>query len=230
MKKVGIIGGMGPLATADLFEKIIKYTDAKNDQDNIPVLIYSNPQIPDRTKAILNGGKSPVQPLVDTGLVLEKMGAQILCIPCNSAHYFHKQIQDKLDVKLLNMVELTVGNLKEKGYKRVAILGTLSTIKADIYGQYIRDTEIESVHISDELIDQLNYVIYDVVKANDFNKDIGEFLRLLNEMKEIFQVEAFVLACTELPILFERYRIELPSIDPTDILAWEIVKKAKENI
>lgn len=228
MKKVGIIGGMGPLATADLFEKIIKYTNAKSDQENIPVLIYSNPQIPDRTTAILNGGKSPVEELVSTGRVLESMGADLLCMPCNSAHYFHEQIQDHLKAPLLNMVKLTVDYLEKEGFKKVAVLGTLSTIRANIYNDFIDNTNIESIEISDQLIEQLNYVIYDVVKANDFDKDIKEFQNLLRDIMQNEKVDAFILACTELPILFEKYKIDLPSVDPTDILALEIVKKASK--
>lgn len=228
MKKVGIIGGMGPLATADLFEKIIKYANAKSDQENIPVLIYSNPQIPDRTTAILNGGKSPVEELVSTGRVLESMGADLLCMPCNSAHYFHEQIQDHLKAPLLNMVKLTVDYLEKEGFKKVAVLGTLSTIKANIYNDFIDKTNIESIEISDQLIEQLNYVIYDVVKANDFHKDIKEFQDLLRDIMQNEKVDAFILACTELPILFEKYKIDLPSVDPTDILALEIVKKASK--
>ena len=228
MKKVGIIGGMGPLATADLFEKIIKYANAKSDQENIPVLIYSNPQIPDRTTAILNGGKSPVEELVSTGRVLESMGADLLCMPCNSAHYFHEQIQDHLKAPLLNMVKLTVDYLEKEGFKKVAVLGTLSTIRANIYNDFIDNTNIESIEISDQLIEQLNYVIYDVVKANDFDKDIKEFQDLLRDIMQNEKVDAFILACTELPILFEKYKIDLPSVDPTDILALEIVKKASK--
>lgn len=228
MKKVGIIGGMGPLATADLFEKIIKYTNAKSDQENIPVLIYSNPQIPDRTAAILNGGKSPVEELVSTGMVLESMGADLLCMPCNSAHYFHEQIQEHLKAPLINMVKLTVDYLEKEGFKKVAVLGTLSTIKANIYNDFIDKTNIESIEISDQLIEQLNYVIYDVVKANDFDKDIKEFQNLLRDIMQNEKVDAFILACTELPILFEKYKIDLPSVDPTDILALEIVKKASK--
>lgn len=228
MKKVGIIGGMGPLATADLFEKIIKYTNAKSDQENIPVLIYSNPQIPDRTAAILNGGKSPVEELVSTGMVLESMGADLLCMPCNSAHYFHEQIQEHLKAPLINMVKLTVDYLEKEGFKKVAVLGTLSTIRANIYNDFIDKTNIESIEISDQLIEQLNYVIYDVVKANDFDKDIKEFQNLLRDIMQNEKVDAFILACTELPILFEKYKIDLPSVDPTDILALEIVKKASK--
>lgn len=228
MKKVGIIGGMGPLATADLFEKIIKYTNAKSDQENIPVLIYSNPQIPDRTAAILNGGKSPVEELVSTGMVLESMGADLLCMPCNSAHYFHEQIQEHLKAPLINMVKLTVDYLEKEGFKKVAVLGTLSTIRANIYNDFIDNTNIESIEISDQLIEQLNYVIYDVVKANDFDKDIKEFQNLLRDIMQNEKVDAFILACTELPILFEKYKIDLPSVDPTDILALEIVKKASK--
>ena len=161
-------------------------------------------------------------------MVLESMGADLLCMPCNSAHYFHEQIQDHLKAPLLNMVKLTVDYLEKEGFKKVAVLGTLSTIRANIYNDFIDNTNIESIEISDQLIEQLNYVIYDVVKANNFDKDIKEFQNLLRDIMQNEKVDAFILACTELPILFEKYKIDLPSVDPTDILALEIVKKASK--
>ena len=86
-RNIGIIGGMGPLATCDLMEKIIDYTDAASDQEHIHVLVDSNTNIPDRTEAILHGGENPVPEMVKSAWKLESMGADILIMPCNTAHY-----------------------------------------------------------------------------------------------------------------------------------------------
>lgn len=80
-KTIGIIGGMGPLATADLFEKIILHTKAARDQDHLRVLIDSNTNIPDRTAALLHGGDDPTPQLTASAVLLEKMGAQVLIMP-----------------------------------------------------------------------------------------------------------------------------------------------------
>ena len=87
-KTIGILGGMGPLATADLFEKITLLTKAETDRDHIRVYIDSNTNIPDRTAAILNGGADPVPEMADALKHLEQCGADCVIMPCNTAHYF----------------------------------------------------------------------------------------------------------------------------------------------
>ena len=91
-KSIGIIGGMGALATCDLFKKIFDMTDAKSDQEHIHIYIDCNTNIPDRTKALVEGGADPVPELVRSGLRLESMGADVLVMPCNTAHYFYEQL------------------------------------------------------------------------------------------------------------------------------------------
>lgn len=91
-KSIGIIGGMGPLATADLFEKIIHATDAARDQDFPHVIVDCNTDIPDRTAAILSGGEDPVPQLVRSAHALERAGAQVLAMPCNTAHWFYDEL------------------------------------------------------------------------------------------------------------------------------------------
>jgi len=90
-KVVGILGGMGPEATVDLFMKIIKATPAKKDQDHLRIMIDNNPKIPDRTLAILGRGKSPLKQLQETLHNLERAGAEVIAIPCNTAHYYYNE-------------------------------------------------------------------------------------------------------------------------------------------
>ena len=84
-KTIGIIGGMGPLATADLFEKIVGHTKAACDQEHLHVVIDSNTNIPDRTAALLHGGADPLPELTGSARRLEAMGADVLIMPCNTA-------------------------------------------------------------------------------------------------------------------------------------------------
>ena len=93
MKTIGIIGGMGPLSTVHLFERIVLRTKAQKDQDHIRVLIDSNTNIPDRTKAIISDGEDPVRELVNSAKILENSGADFLIMPCNTAHYFIDEIK-----------------------------------------------------------------------------------------------------------------------------------------
>ena len=103
-KIIGIIGGMGPLATVDLFEKITLHTKAQQDQDHLRVLIDSNTNIPDRTAALLHGGEDPVPQLIASATSLEKMGAQVLVMPCNTAHNFYDAVAGAVEVPVLHMI------------------------------------------------------------------------------------------------------------------------------
>jgi aspartate racemase len=103
MKTIGMIGGMGPLATVHLFERIVLRTKAEKDQDHIRIIIDNNTNIQDRTKAILGYGESPVKELVGSAKMLEKSGADFLIMPCNTAHYFIDHIKKNIKIPFINM-------------------------------------------------------------------------------------------------------------------------------
>ena len=106
-KTVGILGGMGPLATADLFRKIITHTRAETDQEHIPVLIDSNTAIPDRTAALLYGGADPMPEMIRSAKRLEAAGADVLVMPCNTAHGYLDRLARQVRIPFLNMIDLT---------------------------------------------------------------------------------------------------------------------------
>ncbi|WP_282926603.1 aspartate/glutamate racemase family protein [Helcococcus kunzii] len=222
-KKIGIIGGVGSLATVDIFNKIVENTFAENDQENIPVLIYNNPKIPDRTKSILHDGESPVEEIVNTGKILEKMGADLLCIPCNTAHYYFNILENSFNVPLLNMIDITVDYVKEKKYKKVCVLGTEGTIKSKIYHNKLLENNIENYIFDNKFLDRLTFIIYDVVKKNNFNIGIGDFENLLKDMANKNDIDVFILGCTELPVVFERFNIDVNYVDPTLLLAKKLI-------
>jgi len=99
MKKLGIIGGMGPLATARLFEMIVEMTKSDSDSGHIRTLIDCNPGVPDRTRAILDGGESPVPEIVKTAKGLIASGAEVLLLACNTSHYYFEDIREQLDAE-----------------------------------------------------------------------------------------------------------------------------------
>ena len=107
-KTIGILGGMGPEATARLFQLIIDHTQADTDEDHIPVIIHNEPRIPDRTEAILGRGPSPLPALIDAAVRLQAAGAQLILMPCHTAHHYHPDIVVHLQVPFLNMIEEVV--------------------------------------------------------------------------------------------------------------------------
>lgn len=217
-KSIGIIGGMGAAATCDLFNKIISMTDAKTDQEHIHILIDCNTNIPDRTKAILGKGEDPVPEMVRSGIRLQSMGANVLVMPCNTAHYFYDKITPFFDIPLLNMLELTAEEIKNRGISKIGLLATDGTIQSGVYHSILREAGIGVLTPStDKQVSVMN-VIYNGIKASNKDIDLTGFYRAIDELFEQ-GAEILILGCTELPLAFEIYRIDRPAIDPTTVLA-----------
>ena len=121
-KVIGILGGMGPLATADLFEKIVLHTVAASDQEHPRVCIDSNTNIPDRTAALLHGGADPTEEMVKSARRLVSIGAQVIAMPCNTAHNFYGAVAASVDVPVLHMIALTRDALLREGVACAALL------------------------------------------------------------------------------------------------------------
>jgi len=224
-KTIGIIGGMGPLATCDLYKKIIENTDAATDNEHIHLLIDSNNTIPDRTRAILSGGESPVPHLSASARRLQDMGADFLVMPCNIAHYFIGEVQSAVSIPLLDMVSETAAELQRIGIKKVGILATEGTLQAGIYDRELSRAGIDFVKPSERERRAIMGMIYDCVKAGDYRYDIAPFRAACERLLED-GAQALVLGCTELPIAFEVFALKYPHVDPTLILARAAVRYA----
>lgn len=217
-KTIGIIGGMGPLATADIFKKIIMNTCAQSDQEHIRVLIDNNTEIPDRTQAILYNGKNPVPQLVKSAVTLWAMGAQILVMPCNTAHYFYNEVKNNVDIPVLNMIELTCEGLKKRNIKKVALLATEGTVNSGIYQKVLKEKMIDFILPDSCEQKTITDLIYKGVKAGNKDFNISDVKKTLeNMMKNGAQV--LILGCTELPVAMEMYKLDYPVCDPTLELA-----------
>lgn len=217
-KTIGIIGGMGPLATADLFAKIIRSTNAASDSEHIHIIVDNDPSIPDRTGFILRGGDSPVESIVRSALLLQNAGAGILAMPCNAAHCFIDQIQARVDIPLLNMIELTARHLKERGVTRAALLAVDGTVRTGIYSQVCKahgiDIALPDARLQREVMD----VIYKGIKAGKTEYDVSALQRGIDGLTED-GAQTVILGCTELPLAAEQYALRGDFTDPTRILA-----------
>ena len=159
-KVVGIIGGMGPGATALLFQKLIDYTDATADSEHIHIIIDNNTSIPDRTAAILAGDDTPAKYICESGKNLEQCGADFLIIPCNTSHYFYDVIQREMNIPVINMIRETAKVCVEKGYSKVGILATTGTCKTHTYDRELQKWGIESIYPDDEGQKKVMEIIY----------------------------------------------------------------------
>lgn len=224
-KTVGIIGGMGPLATADLFSKIILCTHADKDQDHLHVIIDNNTDIPDRTKAILLGGEDPLEQMVLSAHRLQSAGADFLIMPCNTAHYFYGRLKDQVYVPVLNMLEETGLYLRENGITCAGLLATDGTIRSGIYEKALAPYGISLLLPEPEEQEHVMHVIYDGIKAGNPDLDPTGFISTCKKLMEK-GAQTLILGCTELPPAFSLYHIDLPHTDPTLILAEAAVRFA----
>lgn len=223
-KVVGIIGGMGPAATALLFQKMINYTEAKSDNEHIHILIDNNTQIPDRTEAIMKGNHKPAKYICESGKKLIECGAEILLIPCNTSHYYYEEIQAELSVPVINMIRETAEECKKRGYRKVGVLATTGTMAAKTYDQELHKLGIDIMYPDRIGQKKLMDIIYNQVKAGT-EIDTYLFYPTLSMMVD-FGVEAFILGCTELPMAFHDGDFGYRFLDSLDILAKCAVKKA----
>lgn len=199
-KVLGIIGGMGPMATVDLFSLIVQLTEAKKDSEHIHILIDNYPQIPDRTTSIINGDDKPLPFLREAAVRLEQQGADIIIIPCNTSHYYIKQVQESIKIPILNMIEEVAKRLVNEKISRVGLFATDGVIDSKIYDNVLLKYGIQT-YLPDEIGQKkVMNLIYNEVKAG-----ICPHPELLypefDKMKSL-GVEAFILGCTELPLVF----------------------------
>lgn len=225
-KTVGILGGMGPEATADLFMKIVKSTPAKKDQEHLRIVIDNNPAIPDRTAYILGKGEDPRPLLAQTAKNVEKMGASFIAIPCNTAHYFHGHIQAAVGIPVLHIMK-EVARILKGTVKRAGVLASSGTLKTKLYEDFLREAGIAVVLPEDADQDEVMDAIYSV-KAGDLKR--GRDISLRQGQKLVASgAEAVIAGCTEIPLVIKDGDLAVPVIDATKVLAETCVRLATEE-
>jgi len=224
-KTIGIIGGMGPLATADLFTKIIVNTKATKDSDHCHVIIDNVPTIPNRGDAILNIGPSPFADLKQSAMRLKNAGADFFIMPCNTAHYWFDELVNETGLPGLSIVEATAQYLLDHNIKKIGLLATSGTIKGKVYDKVLNKYGIEAIVPDDQGQNEVMRLIYDCIKADKKPGDLSLLNSLLAKMEQSGS-QACILACTELPILFKEYLPDYNAIDATLILARAAIKEA----
>ena len=217
-KIIGIVGGMGPMTTVALFRMIVEHTKGETDQDHIRILIDNHPQIPDRTKAILSGGPSPVPQIVSSAKTLEAAGADFLIIPCNTSHYFLQDVQRQCRVPILNMIEETARLLASMNVKKAGLLATTGTIRGGVYDKFMRPYGIQLLCPDGEDQQAVMDFIYKGVKSGNDHYDPAAFMRAVGHMADQ-GAETMILGCTEIPVGMKMYRLSFPFVDALETLA-----------
>ncbi|SFN07295.1 aspartate racemase [Chryseobacterium oleae] len=235
--KLGILGGVGPSATVDFMNKIINNTPAKKDQDHIKMIVEQNPQIPDRTAHLIRHETDPTVAMFSTCKRLEAEGADVIAIPCNTAHAFVESIQEHLSIPIINMLTTTAEYINEKfgQQTKVGLLATSGTVESKVYHAVFQKFGFET--IVPDVAQQQNVMesIYGEygVKAGFTEGICKEQILEAADFIAARGADVIVLGCTELPLLFpteteiikDGRRVIL--IDPTLVLAKKIVAMAK---
>lgn len=224
-KTVGIIGGMGPAATCDLMEKIIALTKAASDQEHLHVIADVNTAIPDRTAAILRGGPDPTPEMCKSARRLTAAGAELLLMPCNTAHYYYDAVAASVPVPVLHMPDETAAVLRRAGIKAAGVLATDGTVQSGIYGKALARAGVEALYPSPDMQRQVMRLIYDGVKSRSVPLDAIPVEDVLAQLRDR-GAACFVLACTELPIAFRELGLAQGCLDPTRVLAFAAVRAA----
>ncbi|KML19826.1 MULTISPECIES: aspartate/glutamate racemase family protein [Burkholderia] len=227
--KVGVVGGVGPAATVDFLNKVVRNTPASRDQDHIKLLVEQNPQIPDRTENLVGTGTDPTISLYATCKKLEDGDADIIAIPCNTAHAFVERIQPYLGIPIVNMLTVTVAYLRETypALREVGVLATSGTIESGVYKKALEAHGLTQVAPGPALQARVMEAIYgkNGVKAGFSTGRCEEDINAAVDGLIANGVEVIVLGCTELPILLpsgeyvSRNGARATLIDPTEVLA-----------
>lgn len=192
--ELGIVGGMGPLATSVLFDYIVRHTAANKDQDHINALILNHATLPDRTDVILHGKDEDFLDAVKGDYeILNALNVPLIAFPCNTGHYFFDAMEAMADGKIINMIDETLARCKAMGAKKVAVFATEGTTSAKLYDRYAKAHDLGVVYPDAEEQAQITRVIYDV-------KELGQTrFPVMDELIAKYTKDAVViLACTEL--------------------------------
>jgi aspartate racemase len=196
---LGVLGGMGPLATADFLRELTLLTPAARDQDHFRVIVYSNPLIPDRSLAILGQGESPLPALLDGLRFLERNGVGAIAIPCNACHYWIDELKAAARVAIIDITEAVRDELSRLGAPRaVGVLAARGTIQAGVYRRRLLAAGFEVIEPNGE-DEEFGYRGIAAVKAGDLDQGRACARRAVAAL-EARGARAIVLGCTEFPV------------------------------
>ena len=213
MYKLGVIGGMGPLATVSFYERVVLNTLAKCDNEHIDMVVLSHASMPDRTKCIIeNKGGEFLEVIKKDFKILEDIGVEAVAIPCNTSHYFFDEFKKFTSLRIINMIEETILEVKKRGIEKIAVFGTLGTLNSKVYEKYANQHGILVKEVSSEDKQVVMDIIYDIKETNAL--DGRRFVDILSRYCDDETVG--IIACTELSLL--DIPLDINTIDALDVL------------
>lgn len=229
---VGVLGGVGPLATSRLLRRVIELTDASADQAHANLLVLDHAAIPDRTAYLLgSSADNPAPVLAADAALLERAGCDAIVIPCNTSHVFYDEIQAAVSIPVVHLIELVADAAAARGMKKLCILCTEGTRAANLYGAVCRSRGIRCRYPDTAVQEMVTSVIYDRVKAGKTASE--QVLRSVIELELDAGCDGVVLGCTELSVAFQDLALaaRYPAVlDSLELLAQETVVRAGKRL
>ena len=233
-KTIGILGGMGPEAAAYFFKLVVGHTKAETDQQHLKVLVHSDPLIPNRTEAVLGTGPSPV-PNLEAGIrSLLQAGADLIVMPCITAHHFIPEVREKLDFHFIDMVEVSAAWAAETipSLKKAGLLSSPGTLRSGLFEKAFGRRGVDIILPDPSIQDRLNEAVFGQrgIKAGYKTGPARESVVSVARMLAAQGAEAVVAGCTEIPLVLREEDIPVPLIDPMTIAALACIREAGGQI
>lgn len=218
MKSLGVIGGLGPMATAYFLELIVKMTEASCDQEHLDITILNRPAVPDRTACILGKSKeSPVPMMAEAAKTLESLGASCIAVPCITSHYYFRELQKAVSIPFIHLVKETAAHLKENGVKTAGILATSGTVSTRLFQQALEAEGIGWAVPDEEGQQKVMHLIYEDVKAG-LPPELPLFQEVCAGLRQK-GAECMILGCTELSLIKRDFPVGPGCLDALEVLA-----------
>ena len=223
-KTVGVLGGMGPDATADLMSRVIRATPAEKDQDHLRMLVDNNPHVPNRQEALLRGGEDPGPALASMARGLAAAGADFLVMPCNTAHAFADAITAAVDIPLVSIIDVTVEACGDA--TAIGVLATDGCITSGEFQAALAGRGKQAV-LPDEAETRTLMSLITRIKAGDTGAEVADGMRDLAGALVARGAELIIAGCTEIPLVLDADRVDVPLVSSTDALARATVAMAR---
>ena len=233
-KTIGILGGMGPEATAYFFGLIINNTKAGKDQEHIPIIIYNNPKIPARTDAILEKGPSPLPLLLEGVRILRQAGADFVVMPCVTAHYYYNDLMKQEKIPFLNLLDESFFYVKKNmpSLTRVGLIASTGTLQSRLFHETFTKGGIEIIVPSEEEQEKVMEAIFGKqgIKAGFTSGPSQKIIQ--DAAAKLVQrgAEGVIAGCTEVPLVLKQEHLPVPLIDPLRIIALKSIEEAGYEI
>ena len=230
-KIVGVLGGLGPIATEQFFSMVLRETVASRDQDYPDLVIVNRSSTPDRTACLLSGGYSPAPKMAEDARRLEGAGCCAIVIPCNTSHAWYDTVAGAVQIPVVHLIREVVSEAKKRGMGCLGILATEGTRMSRLYDEAAREAGIRCVYPGERGQKAVNRVIYEQVKAGLAASE-GDLVSVFDELLAA-GCDGLVLGCTELPIAYRELHLEARyprTLDSLRILARKTVQLAGKKL